>query len=132
MVSIPSHLNAQTSTDLTAAEKQFKRSCGTCHTVEPGAPARQGPDLATVFGRRAGTLENFKKYSDALKVAGENGMTWTDATLDPWIENAGKFIPKTNMPYRQRNAEKRALIIAYLKSLKAVQKADAAAQSTDQ
>jgi len=108
---------AQSSLDLSKAAKQFKRSCGTCHAVEPGATQRQGPNLATVVGRTAGSLSEFQKYSDALKAAGVGGLVWTPETLDPWIMNAGKYVPKTNMSSRQRSAEKRALVIAYLKSL---------------
>src|SRR5208282_974933 len=36
---------------------QFLTSCGTCHSTEPGAPPRQGPNLFGVYGRKAGTLE---------------------------------------------------------------------------
>ena len=108
---------AQTAPDLTKAEQQFKRSCGVCHAVDNGTAQRQGPNLATVIGRKAGSLPNFVKYSDALKAAGADGLVWTAETLDPWLTNASKYIPKTNMPYRQRNADKRALVIAYLKSL---------------
>ena len=108
---------AQSAPDLIKAEKQFKRSCGVCHAVDTGAAQRQGPNLANVMGRTAGSLEEFPKYSDALKAAGAGGLVWTAETLDPWLENARKYIPKTKMFYRQRNAEKRALVIAYLKSL---------------
>ena len=108
---------ASSEVDLVKAEKQFKRSCGTCHTVAPGATQRQGPHLTGVIGRTAGSLSHFTKYSDALKAAGTGGLVWTAETLDPWLTNARKFIPKTNMSYRQRNAEKRALVIEYLKSL---------------
>ncbi len=108
---------AQTAPDLTKAEQQFKRSCGVCHAVDNGTAQRQGPNLATVIGRKAGSLPGYTKYSDALKAAGTDGLVWTAETLDPWLTNASKYIPKTNMPYRQRNADKRALVIAYLKSL---------------
>ncbi len=96
---------------------QFIKSCGTCHTAEQGAELRQGPNLATVFGRTAGTLAGYPQYSDALKKAGAGGLAWTDETLDKWITDAAGFIPGTNMPYSQPDPEKRKLIIAYLKSL---------------
>ena len=108
---------AQSATDLVKAENQFKRSCGVCHAVDDGAAQRQGPNLATVMGRTAGSLAEFQKYSDALKAAGAGGLVWTPQTLDPWLANARKYIPKTKMFYRQRNPERRALVIAYLESL---------------
>jgi cytochrome c len=106
-------LAAQDAVDLEAAKKQFLTSCGVCHTVEPGAPPRQGPNLATVYGRTAGSLPGYA-YSEALK---SSGLVWDAATLDPWIENAQAMRPGVNMPYRQADPAKRALIIAYLKSL---------------
>jgi cytochrome c len=99
--------------DLEAAREQFLKSCGTCHTVDPEGGPRQGPNLHGVYGRRVGQSEGFQ-YSDALS---GGDWTWTKETLDPWIENAQKAHPGTIMNYRQRSAEKRALIIAYLKSL---------------
>jgi cytochrome c len=99
--------------DLTAAKKQFETSCGTCHIVDPKGGLRQGPNLAGVFGRQAGTYPGFK-YSAALANA---GFAWDDASLDKWITNAQAFRPGAVMPYRQANADKRRLVIAYLKSL---------------
>jgi cytochrome c len=94
---------------------QFLKSCGTCHSVEPGAPPRQGPNLLGVFGRKAGTLEGFK-YSDALKSA---DWVWDEVHLDKWIENAQAMRPGVVMPYRQADPEKRAKVIEFLKTLKA-------------
>ena len=39
--------------------KLFARQCGTCHSLVAGE-ARQGPNLASVYGRKAGTVPNFK------------------------------------------------------------------------
>lgn len=114
MIVVPSSGLAVAGTvDLAAAEVQFKKSCGTCHTVEPGGKHRQGPNLNGVYGRSAGTVEDFK-YSDVLATG---GWIWDAATLAPWIENSQKARPGTNMNYRQRKAEKRTLILAYLKTL---------------
>jgi cytochrome c len=96
---------------------QFEKSCGTCHSVEPGAAPRQGPNLNGVFGRKAGSLDGFK-YSDALKSA---DWVWDEAHLDKWIENAQAMRPGVVMPYRQADPAKRAKVIAFLKSLKAAQ-----------
>lgn len=102
--------------DLAAAEAQFVKSCGTCHTLDEAAPARQGPVLMHVLGATAGTNPNFSKYSDALKKAGADGLVWTEDKLDAWLTNPAKLVPGVNMPYRQRDPEKRKLVIAFLKS----------------
>ena len=96
-------------------QAQFLKSCGTCHSTEPGGPARQGPNLAGVFGRKAGKLEGFK-YSAALASA---DWTWDSASLDKWIENAQAMRPGVVMPYRQADPDKRAKIVEYLKTMNA-------------
>lgn len=97
-----------------AARQQFLTSCGTCHAVERGAAPRQGPNLAGIFGQPAGKVDGFK-YSPAL--AAETALVWDESTLERWIEDAQAMLPGTIMSYRQRDPEKRRLVIAYLKSL---------------
>ena len=101
--------------DLAAAQEQFKKSCGTCHTADPDGGKRQGPSLYGIYGRKVGQVEGFK-YSATLA---SGDWVWTEDMLDPWIENSQKAHPGTIMNYRQRNQEKRALIITYLKTLSA-------------
>lgn len=110
-------VRAEDAVDLTAAAKQFMTSCGVCHTVEPGAPIRQGPNLGGVYGRKAATLADFPGYSDALKKAGADGLVWKDDVLDKWIAGAADYIPGVAMMYVQPDPAKRKLVIAYLKSL---------------
>ena len=110
---------ADDAVDLKAAAQQFMNSCGVCHTVEPGAEIRQGPNLATAFGRTAGTLAEFPAYSEVLKKAGAGGLAWTEETLDKWISSATDYLPGVSMMYAQPDAAKRKLIIAYLKGLPA-------------
>ena len=92
-------------------------SCGVCHTVDPKAEVRQGPNLHGIVGRTAGTLSEFPAFSEALKKAGSGGLVWTEETLEKWISGAAEFIPGTMMPYSQPDASKRKLIVAYLKSV---------------
>jgi len=96
-----------------AAKQQFLTSCGTCHTTDDDPTPRQGPNLATVYGRRVAALPDYR-YSDALK---RGDWIWNEATLDPWIEDSAQAHPGTVMNYRQSNPDKRRLIITYLKSL---------------
>jgi cytochrome c len=103
--------------DLAAAQKQFQTNCGVCHIVDPKGGPRQGPNLAGVYGRKAGILPGYK-YSAALANA---GFVWDDETLDKWIANAQQFRPGAVMPYHQADPAKRKLVILYLKSLGAAQ-----------
>jgi cytochrome c len=89
----------------------FASQCGTCHTVERGAPLRQGPNLAGVYQRKAGTLDGFR-YSAGFAKA---DFVWDDAHLDAWLSNPQKLIPGAVMLYRQGDPATRASIIAWLK-----------------
>jgi cytochrome c len=93
---------------------QFKKSCGTCHSTEPSSGARQGPNLHGVFGRAAGRASGFA-YSPAFQAASRN-ITWDAQTLDKWLTDPQQVIPGTVMLYRQGDAEKRRLVIDFLKS----------------
>ncbi len=99
--------------DADAGKQQFLTSCGVCHTAESGGGNRQGPNLFGVYGRKVGSVVDFK-YSSALQ---SGGWVWDEATLDPWITNSQEAHPGTFMNYRQANPDKRKLVIAYLKSL---------------
>ena len=66
------------------AKRQFVTSCGVCHTAEKDATHRQGPNLFGIFGKQAGKIAEFK-YSEVLAKA---DLTWDEATLDRWIEDA--------------------------------------------
>lgn len=89
----------------------FRRQCAVCHTIKPGEPNRQGPNLNGVFGRAAGKLEGFR-YSAAL--AGAN-LVWDEQTLDRWLADSAGLVPGSVMPYRQPSAAMRGVIIQWLK-----------------
>jgi cytochrome c len=91
----------------------FKQQCATCHTSNLSDPARQGPSLFNIIGRRAGAMEGFH-YSAGF---GSVDFAWNEATLDSWITNPQEMIPGSIMAYRQARPEIRAAIIAYLKEL---------------
>jgi len=90
--------------------KLFARQCGTCHSL--GADeVRQGPHLAGVYGRKAGTVPGFK-YSAGFADA---DWAWDEARLDPYLTNPQAVIKGGVMGYRQAKPEIRHAIIAYLK-----------------
>ena len=92
-------------------KKLFGR-CKACHTLEQGGSNKVGPNLWGVFGKPAGTLTDFK-YSEALK---NSGVVWTDETMDGYIANPRKYIPKNRMTYAGlRKEADRAALIAYLR-----------------
>jgi cytochrome c len=92
--------------------------CVTCHSVEPGVHLT-GPSLARVWGRRAGTVEGFTRYSEPLKHA---ALVWDAATLDRWLEEPQTVVPHNLMTFPGlKDARQRSDLIAYLKAVAAGQ-----------
>jgi cytochrome c len=92
----------------------FKQQCGTCHTIDPSEPVRQGPPLAKIVGRPAGKVDGFH-YSPAFAKA---DFVWDETKLDAWLTDPQAVLPGAVMAYRQGKPEVRAAIIAYLKEQK--------------
>ena len=90
------------------------QQCAACHSVQPGLHLT-GPSLAAIWNRRAGTVQGFGRYSDALKHA---GITWGEATLDRWLARPQAVVPDTTMTFAgMENARQRADLVAYLKAV---------------
>jgi len=91
----------------------FNSNCAACHNATKGGGDGQGPNLYTVYGRKAGSEAAFP-YSTGFAKAGFN---WDDAHLDAWLTKPTSVIPGSYMMYQQPDPQIRADIIAYLKSL---------------
>jgi cytochrome c len=94
--------------DAVRGKAVFEKRCTGCHAVGPN---REGPRLAGVFGRKAGSVPGFT-YSAGLKSL---GLTWNDATLEKWLTDPDAMVPDNNMSFRVVKAEERRDLIAYLK-----------------
>jgi len=98
--------------DVDAGEKVFKK-CKACHLVDQ-EKNKVGPHLVNVFGRTAGSLESFSKYSNALK---ESGIVWNDDTLNGFLEKPKAYVKGTKMAFGGlKKEEDRLNVIAYLKT----------------
>jgi|SRR6185312_14571458 len=105
----PAAASAQTAANGAAV---YQDRCVSCHAL---TGAGQGPSLAGVVGRKAGTLPGYGGYSDALKAS---GLVWTAANLDRFLQGPTKLVPGTAMRAMVADAAERADLIAYLTSLK--------------
>ncbi|WP_421982139.1 c-type cytochrome [Roseibium sp.] len=101
--------------DPVAGETVFKK-CKSCHMVGEGAKHRIGPHLNGIFGRQAGTHDDFR-YSKALVRAGTGGLEWHADTLDAFLEKPRALASGTRMSFSglKKPADRRNLI-AYLRT----------------
>ena len=95
--------------DVDNGRKLFDQ-CAACHSLgEPGD--FEGPLLKGVFGRKAGSLEDYR-YSAAMK---RSGVTWDEASLDRYITDPQAFIPGNRMAFAGiADTSLRDDLIAYL------------------
>jgi cytochrome c2 len=89
--------------------------CIACHGESKGAAADVGPNLAGVFGRKAGSRDDFR-YSRAMA---RSGLVWNEKNLDAFLKGPEQLVPGTRMPFEGLASESdRAAVIQHLKSLK--------------
>jgi cytochrome c len=94
--------------DIIAGRAAFEKRCGGCHALDRD---KEGPRLAGVVGRKAGTISTFP-YSDALK---KSAVIWNESVLDKWLTDPENVIPESDMAFRLDKPAERAAIIAFLK-----------------
>ena len=87
--------------------------CSGCHVLTGLSFA--APALAGVVGRKAGTAAGFG-YSKAMI---DSGIVWNDQTLDGYLADPSKTVPGTSMFVGLPDAQDRADVIAYLKTVPA-------------
>ena len=96
--------------DIQAGEKVFKK-CKACHVVSE-EKHKTGPHLVDLFGRSAGAVDGFKKYSKAMKAS---GIIWDEETLNAYLEAPKKYVKGTRMAFSGlRKPADRENVIAYL------------------
>jgi cytochrome c len=88
------------------------QTCTACHTDKPDAI---GPSLRGVYGRKAGSLEDFR-YSNAMLRA---NIIWDQANLRAYIKDPQAKVPGNRMPFGGIDDPKDVDdVIAYLKEYK--------------
>jgi cytochrome c len=88
-------------------------ACIACHTLEPDRHLT-GPSLAGLWGRKAGALESYRRFSDPLR---QSGLVWNERTLDTWLGNPQALVPGNSMQFPGlREEQARADLIAFLKA----------------
>jgi cytochrome c len=93
----------------------FENQCAVCHATAPEFH-KEGPSLAGVYGRRAGTAPFFAGYK-GLRGA---DFVWDERTLDAWLADPRGLLDGKNtaMTLRLNDPSQRADVIVYLKTLR--------------
>ena len=97
--------------DASRGQQDF-RACAPCHSLEADRNMT-GPSLANLWGRKAGSLPSFERYSEALK---SSGIIWDDRALDGWLTDPERMVPDNEMPFEGiKDGRVRADLLAFLK-----------------
>jgi cytochrome c len=92
--------------------KQVFAQCAACHSDKPDAI---GPSLKGVYGRKSGSLSDFR-YSNAMLRA---NLTWDDSNLHAYIKDPQAKVPGNHMPFGGlSNDQDIDDVVAYLKDYK--------------
>ena len=87
-------------------------ACAACHSLQPDRNMT-GPSLADLWGRKAGKLTSFSRYSSALKSA---DFEWDDKTLDEWISDPQHLVPGNEMTFAGiKDTQQRTDLLSFLR-----------------
>ena len=98
--------------DLTHGQKVFKK-CTACHQIAADGKNMIGPNLWSVIGRTAGSVNDYK-YSKAMIAYGKE---WTFEEMNSYLIKPQAYIKGTKMAFAGLRKEKdRASVILYMNS----------------
>ena len=98
--------------DLGHGEKVFKK-CSACHQIASGGKNMIGPNLWSVIGRTAGSVNDYK-YSKAMVAYGKE---WTFEEMNSYLIKPQAYVKGTKMAFAGLRKEKdRASVILYMNS----------------
>ena len=98
--------------DMAHGQKVFKK-CSACHMIASDGKNMIGPNLWEVFGRKAGSVSDYK-YSKAMVAYGKE---WTFGEMNSYLIKPQAYIKGTKMAFAGLRKEKdRASVILYMNS----------------
>ena len=98
--------------DTTHGEKVFKK-CSACHMIASGGKNMIGPNLWSVIGRTAGSVNDYK-YSKAMVAYGKE---WTFEEMNSYLIKPQAYVKGTKMAFAGLRKEKdRASVILFMNS----------------
>jgi cytochrome c len=91
--------------------KELWGKCRACHTLEAQGRNLVGPRLHGVFGKKAGSVADYR-YSEVMK---NSKVVWTEQTMDAYLAATQDFMPGNKMYGGLAIAQDRIDLIAWLK-----------------
>lgn len=102
--------------DVSEGRDLFIKNCIACHAFACNRDGQEAysPKLGGLFGRKAGGVEDFDGYSEALK---NSEIVWTDETVDAYLRDPSQLSADSAMANDKIvDAAQRKQMIAYLKT----------------
>ncbi len=98
--------------DIGDGRNVFIKECLACHAFSCN---KEGPRLGGLFGRKVGTVVDYKFYSQELK---NSEIVWTGETLDNFFTDPAKIFPESVMAVEGKieDAAQRRKLIAFLET----------------
>ena len=94
--------------------KDIFKKCTSCHSIEKGGKALQGPNLWGVVGRPKGAVQGFG-YSEPMKAKGGD---WSYESLANFVNNPKGYIAGTKMVFSGLSAPSDiADLLAYMRTM---------------
>ena len=91
--------------------------CLSCHSFAKGGRVMTGPPLWSIVGEKMANYDGYQ-YSQIFLEMKEEGVIWTEDTLDAYLKSPRTYTPGTKMSFAGlRKAQQRIDLIAYLKTL---------------
>jgi len=98
LVAGPAFADGHATGDAAAGENVFSK-CKACHSIVDAdgevivKGGRNGPNLYGLYTRQAGSEEDFaKKYGKSIIEAGENGLTWDEASFVSYVADPREYL----------------------------------------
>ena len=92
------------------ASRLFVQRCAKCHSLTKKTH-RAGPHLVGALGRRAGAVEGFAGFSDALRSL---NRVWTPRDMERYLVDPQGFAPGTTMTGPALTAEEARQIVGFI------------------
>jgi cytochrome c len=97
--------------DASKGKDVFVTNCIGCHAFSCN---KEGPSLGGLFGRKAGSADGYKLYSDGLN---NYGVVWDENTLDVFLKDPSSIVFGSMAQFGKiDDAEQRHQLIAFLKT----------------